>query len=160
MRDSKGRFVKTHSVRTDHPRLYFIYRNMMSRCYNPNDKEYQSYGGRGIGVCDSWRNKPQEFARWAFNNGYNEDAPFGVCTIDRMDNDKDYSPENCRWTSHKKQQNNRSDNHLLTIGEETHTLMEWVELKGFDAFDYDAIRKRISRGWDIEKALNTPIKKK
>jgi hypothetical protein len=87
---------------------------MNQRCSNPSDKNYNRYGGRGISVCDEWREDFQAFYEWAIANGYDETAPVGECTIDRIDNDKGYAPDNCRWVDLKTQQNNKSNNRKVT----------------------------------------------
>lgn len=90
-------------------RLYHLWGNMKQRCYNQRDRRYNQYGGRGITVCDEWLHDFMAFHDWAMSNGYDESAPFGQCTIDRIDNDKGYRPDNCRWVDMKVQRNNRSD---------------------------------------------------
>ena len=96
---------------------------MKGRCYNPNDPSYKNWGGRGIAICDEWKDDFTCFYTWATENGYSE-----YLTIDRIDNNGNYTPENCRWASQKTQSRNRRSNVSITIGRETKSLVEWCEI--------------------------------
>ena len=130
-------------------RLYRIWSHMKGRCYNPTDHKYPRYGGRGISICDEWKDDFQAFYDWAVANGYQEGL-----SIDRINNDGDYSPENCRWATEKQQSNNRNSSKLLTYCGETYTAAEWEEITGISACN---IVQRINKyGWTVEDALTIP----
>jgi len=90
-----------------HHKLYGVWEGMIQRCYNPRNKKYALYGARGIGVCSEWRQNFQAFYDWAVQNRYPVGDKRQGLSIDRLDNDKDYSPENCRWASYSEQNANR-----------------------------------------------------
>lgn len=94
-------------------KLYKLWIDIKKRCYNPNYKQFKDYGGRGIKVCDEWVNDYLPFRDWALNNGYNPNAKFGDCTIDRINVNGDYSPENCRFVSMKIQNQNKRRNLIV-----------------------------------------------
>lgn len=126
-------------------RLYTIYRSMVSRCTYIKNQHYDRYGGRGIKVCDEWRNNPSAFFQWAVANGYSDEL-----SIDRIDNDGDYAPDNCRWITQKEQVNNKSSNLYLEYNGKTKTLSQWAEFTGLRS---STIRQRLIRGWSVERAL-------
>lgn len=131
-------------------RLYRIWSNIKSRCENPGSSVYERYGGRGITVCDEWRDSFQSFKDWAEENGYKDNL-----TIDRIDNNGEYSPENCRWATPKEQGNNKRNNHLIEINGETKTLSQWCDLYGLSS---DLVKQRINKlGWSPLMAFTTPI---
>lgn len=110
----------THNMSST--RLYQIWQGMRGRCYNKHDPRYERYGGRGITICDEW----QEFSRfydWSVNNGYQKNL-----TIDRINNEEGYRPDNCRWATNETQANNRESNIKITIGNATRTLTQWCEI--------------------------------
>lgn len=132
-------------------KLHRVWRTMKSRCYNTRNEKYNRYGGRGITVCGEWL-EFEPFMQWAFENGYADGL-----TIERIDNDKPYCPENCRWATNKEQANNKSTSHFLTYNGETHTIAEWAEIVGMKR---DTLKRRIYYGWSIEKALTEPVKQR
>lgn len=118
--------------------LYKAWDSMKQRCYNPNHEWYGRYGGRGITMCDEWVNSFDCFKDWATNNNWETGL-----TLDRIDNDGVYSPDNCRWVHWDTQQNNRSTNRLVTYNSETHTIAEWAKKFGVM---YVTLWARINRG--------------
>ena len=130
-------------------RLYHIWRTMKARCVDTNSHKYHAYGGRGITICYEWLNSFESFYDWAMANGYREDL-----SIDRIDNDDNYEPSNCRWESAKEQANNTRANRNIEYNGESHTLAEWADIKGLTK---SALHHRLSRGWSISDALSTPM---
>lgn len=106
-------------------RLYDIWRGVKKRCRHKNDKGYKHYGGRGINVCDDWYENYESFEKWARNNGYQENL-----TIDRIDVNGDYTPNNCRWVDMKTQQRNRRNNVRVNFEGQLITLSEVSERTG------------------------------
>ena len=134
---------KTHG--DSKSRLYRIWTSMKTRCYNSNHEAYNLYGGRGITVCDEWRDNYIEFEHWAVNNGY---AP--NLTIDRIDVDGGYYPDNCRWATPKEQSNNKSNNHAIIVDGICHNVTEWANISGVNR---ETIYWRIKHGWDAHDAV-------
>lgn len=126
-------------------RLYRIYHGMKDRCTNENTSYYRYYGARGISVCDEWCNDYIAFRDWALANGYTDEL-----TIDRIDCNGDYCPDNCRWVTMKVQQNNRTNNHLISYNGETHTISEWSEITGIRV---GVINNRLKCGRSSGEAL-------
>ena len=141
------------AVRGKRTSLYNRWQAMKARCNNPNASGYENYGGRGITVCAEWQESFEAFQEWATSAGYKE-----CLTLDRIDVDGDYSPENCRWISDSEQRLNTRRNRLITIGEETKTLKEWCDEYGAP---YNTVESRITKnGWVPEKAIKTPVRVK
>lgn len=115
-------------------RIHTIWANMKRRCYKKSDKRYQDYGGRGIYVCEEWKNDFFKFYEWSMNNGYTDKL-----SIDRINNNDGYKPENCRWVTVEEQSNNRRSNINITIGNETKTLKQWCDIFGLP---YGRIHRR------------------
>ena len=120
---------------------------MKQRCYNPNNRSYKNYGGRGITVCQEWKEDFQTFYDWAIANGYKKGLE-----IDRIDVNGNYEPDNCRWTTSKKNNNNRRNNVKIKIGREEHTVAEWSEITGIPR---STILERFRSGKPLEEILKT-----
>ena len=132
-------------------KLRYVYYDMIRRCYKKEDRGYPRYGARGITVCDEWKKDCKAFYRWAKENGYDKGLQ-----IDRIDNDKGYYPENCRWVTPKENMMNRSNTRRITFNGQTNTLEEWSDITGIS---YQVLSDRIYRyGWAIERALTTDTK--
>ena len=126
---------------------YRSWQHMKSRCFNPNHKNYLDYGGRGIKVCDLWLN----FENFLADMGLKPTAKY---SIDRIDNDGDYCPDNCKWSTQKEQSNNRRSNRFITIKNETLTMAQWAEKMGIDK---QLIFRRLSYKWSEFDAVMTPV---
>lgn len=143
-----------HNLRykgTESHLLYGVYRQMLSRCYDSTSQHFKNYGGRGIQVCDEWlgENGLDNFREWAISSGYKKGL-----TLDRIYNDKDYSPNNCRWVDMKTQSNNKRNNLYFEMNGKTQTLMQWCEEYNVP---YSRVRVRVQvMGWDLKEALTTP----
>ena len=142
-------------------RLSRIYQNMKYRCYNPNYPQYKDYGGRGITICDEWNNRELSgnrnhtkgwvaFEKWSLSHGYQDGL-----SIDRIDNDKGYSPDNCRWTTRKIQCNNRRSNSRISYKGMNKTLAEWSDYLGIDN---SILRQRLYRSKTVEEAFTIYVR--
>ena len=128
-------------------KLFKVWCGMKDRTLNKNDKHYKNYGNRGIKICNEWLEDFKCFYDWALNNGYKEGL-----TIDRINVNGDYEPNNCRWITWKEQENNRTNNHYITYNGETHTMKQWSEILGIK---YTTLSMRLNtRHWSIERSFN------
>ncbi len=132
----------------DYP-LYKTWCNIKARCYTSSSTQFKDYGGRGIKVCDKWREDFKIFESWALSNGYQEDL-----TIERINFNGNYEPCNCRWISIKEQQKNKRDNIIITAWNETKILSDWI-MDNRCKTRQQTISLRIKRGWFPEKAIST-----
>ena len=133
-------------------RILHTLNHMIYRCTNEKCASYKDYGGRGISVCKEWMDDHDAFVEWSLANGYE----YGLA-IDRIDNDKGYSPENCRWVTLAENNQNRRSSRLFTIDGETKNLQQWCDSFGVCR---SLVSGRLNRGWDIERALKTPKRKR
>lgn len=131
--------------KNEYPRSYKIWVRMRQRCNSPSDAAFKDYGARGIAVCERWK----DYANFAADMG---EPPPGT-SLDRIDNDGPYSPENCRWATKVEQARNKRTAKLITYNGETRSLVEWAEHLGIPR---QRLHNRIYRGWPIERALTTP----
>jgi hypothetical protein len=131
-------------------RLLNVHSSMIARCNNARHMAWRNYGGRGITVCDEWQDAAA-FVAWALVNGYRDD-----CEIDRIDNSRGYSPDNCHFVSRIQNNNNRRNNVRLTLNGRTMTRAEWARETGLA---FHAITGRMKLGWSDERILTTPSRK-
>lgn len=146
---SKINVIKNHKHKHSRTRVYGIWQKMKDRCYNKKVRSYKNYGARGISICEDWL-IPENFISWAKNNGYKDNL-----TIDRIDNDGNYCPENCRWSDPKQQARNRTTNILVDYKGKTLTLIELSEITGIT---YSCLNARYHRG-DRGNRLIRPVRK-
>ena len=130
-------------------RLYGVYRGMLQRCNCKTHKHYANYGGRGIKVCDEWKDY-NSFREWSINNGYKTEL-----SIDRIDNNKGYSPDNCRWVTRVEQARNTRRSRIIEFNGERLTMIEWSNKIGISE---GTLFARLKSGWSINKALSTPLR--
>ena len=140
---------KTHGKRNT--RLYSIWRNMLNRCECKSHTEYFRYGGRGIKLCDEWKDF-NNFYNWAITNGYTDKL-----SIERKDVNGNYEPSNCRWATAREQSRNTRRNRILEYNGKKQCIADWEEETGISRA---LIQQRIDRlGWSVEKALSTKVRK-
>lgn len=131
-------------------RLHGIWKGMKSRCYNRNRANYKDYGGKGVVVCDEWKNNFEAFYVWAVTHGYSDEL-----SIDRIDPEGNYEPSNCRWADSTIQGSNRTNVAVIECNGEKHTVTEWAKITGIK---YATIYNRIFiHNWPIEKALEREV---
>ena len=132
-------------------RLYHIWQNMKKRCYDSTNKDYARYGQRGIKICKRWLNDFSSFYEWSYKHGYND-----TLTIDRVDINKSYTPNNCRWVTPQEQAYNRCTNRNIVYNNENKPIAYWA--KQFNISEV-VIAYRLGRGWSVEQTLETPVGK-
>lgn len=127
---------------------YEIWQAMKKRCSYKKSKHYKNYGGRGIRVCKRWLN--------SFENFYADmgSRPSSKYSIDRINNDGDYKPSNCRWATRKEQCNNTRQNHIITYNGVTLTMTQWARKIGLTR---NVLKRRLALNWSVERSLNTPF---
>lgn len=145
-REQIGELNRTHGMSGKTPE-HQAWAHMVRRCHTPTTRGYGHYGGRGIKVCDRWR---YSFANFLADMGL---RPSPDHSLDRIDNDGDYEPGNCRWTLITIQANNTRRNRRLEYGGKSLTVGEWTRELGYPR---EVIRRRIKEGWPVEDALLTP----
>lgn len=132
-------------------RLYNIWSKIKFRCYNTKSKDYGNYGGRGIKMCDQWKNSFENFRDWALNNGYKD-----TLTIDRIDVNSNYSPENCKWCGMKEQSRNTRFNRRYDYNGKSLCTAELAEIAGISGA---TLRYRLNQGYNLQEAMFKPLRK-
>ena len=150
----RGKVRERHGCSKE--RLYRVWTDILNRCYDERKKGYKSYGGRGIAVCDEWRNSYKAFRSWAYANGYDPAKSGKECSLERVDVDGDYCPANCKWITMKEQAWNKRDTFWVEYHGKSITLREASEIGGVYQ---ETIRCRIASGWSVERAIEQPVRK-
>lgn len=138
-------------------KIYKVWKGIKQRCSNPKHPSYKNYGARGIRVCEEWKENFDGFYQWSIANGYIENKgnqKTNLLTIDRIDNDKNYSPDNCRWVDRATQARNKRGNKIIVYKGEKHCLIEWCEILNLS---YRRTLGRLDKGWSAERAFETPL---
>lgn len=143
-----SKMSKTHGF--SKTKIYSLWCGIKDRCFRHKNKDYKNYGGRGIIVCNEWL-KFENFYNWAIENGYKEGL-----TIERIDVNGNYEPNNCKWIKNELQSHNKRNNHYLTYKGKTQILSEWAKEMGLN--NGSTISGRLKRGWTIKQSLITPIR--
>lgn len=146
----KEYFKTKHNLRNS--KIYETWSNIKKRCYNARSTRYKWYGAKNIKMCDEWKNDFKTFYDWSINNGYKEPL-----TIDRIDVNGNYEPNNCRWVDWKQQQQNKNSNINITYKNQTKCIAEWARIFNINRA---TLQWRIKQGWKIDEALTTPVKTK
>lgn len=134
-------------------RLYSIWCNMKRRCGNSHATGFQYWGGKGVTVCDEWRRSFAEFQTWALANGYTDSL-----TLNRIDNSKGYSPDNCRWANRTVQSRNR--NNKTKYVPNSKTMLPMSVLAEEAGIPYKTFMARLASGWDLQRAMTTPLRRR
>lgn len=152
LKDSRKKFAEnlvTHGG--SHTKLYYKYRGMIERCYNQNSRNFPRYGGRGISVCDEWKNSFVAFRDWAYKTGYDETLDRSEQSIDRIDVNGNYCPENCRWATSMEQQENREITTFYDFRGEKITASHFSDIHGIT--DKSIVYRKLKRGLTLERIL-------
>lgn len=153
--NSCGCLYRKHD--SSNSRLYAVWCSMKGRCSQPSNSSYPNYGGRGISVCEEWSGEEGfiNFKKWAFENGYDETKDGNEQSIDRIDVNGNYCPENCKWSTREEQQCNKRSNRILCVDGKEMTITQWAKLSGVR---YTVIESRIKAGWELKDAIFLPVK--
>ena len=148
-KDALKHRASTHGL-SKHP-LYKTWQNMRNRCSNPKATKYELYGGRGISVCDQWQTDFMSFYNWALASGWSPGL-----SIDRINPNEGYSPQNCRWATHFEQNDHLRSNHMVTYQGKTQPVYAWARELGMHP---NTLGERLRRGWSIDRAFGTEVVK-